>query len=193
MPSTGRATDNLRTWAGLKPTEQDAARIGYGDNLLGKIGGQSATRNKAAIFSPPDIKQEVSTIARNPSTFADKVARENTMFETTKRATGGSMTADNLNDTGEVAKQNIPLVMNLLSGRFGAAGQQLADKLISAGTGRNAATREIIAQLLMSQTPSKAMAPAIASAAKRAATDAKVGRLARPAANAVIAQLLSGQ
>lgn len=193
MPSVGRATDNLRAWDGLGPTEQSAARIGYGDNLMGKIGGQSSTRNKAANFSPDDIRQEIAAIAQDPGGFFRKVDRENTMFTTKTRATGGSMTADNQGDVAEAAARNMPMVMNLLSGRFGALGQQVADKLVSAGTGRNEATREIIAQLLTGQTPSQAVAPALASAAKRAATDGKVGRVVRPAANAIIAQLLSGR
>ena len=76
--------------------------------------------------------------------------------------------------------------------RRGLAREHHPDRFVNDQASANAATREIIAQLLMGQTPSKAVAPALASAGKRAATDKAVGRVARPAANAVIAQLLSG-
>ena len=65
-------------------------------------------------------------------------------------------------------------LMNLLSGRWGAAAGQLGDKAMSAVTGQNPKTREIIAQMLLSQDPRAALAPM----AKKLGGDAKKDAIA---------------
>lgn len=87
------------------------------------------------------------------------------MFETNVSALGGSKTADNLADAADMSSMSSSMIANFLTGNWGAAARQAADKVVSGATGMNPSTREIIAKALLSSNPAAALAPS----AKRAA------------------------
>lgn len=164
MAVRGRAADNVPTFQGMPPQQQQSARIGYGDQLLTEL-----ERNRARA---PDVSRLVTSTKRraesdamalDPRLFADRVAREGQMYETFNRALGGSRTADNLADQADVgaiadaarAARDVSTgnVVSALSNVGNAVGRRL--------TGQNEATRQIVAQLLMSDNPAQALQSAL--------------------------------
>jgi len=156
-----RVPDTLQTYAGMTPEQQAAARAGYVDPLIGKIENQPPGVNNARPLLDLGTQAEIGAMARDPKSVADFLAREQTMFETGARALGGSRTADNLSDIADVKTLDVGPIINALSGRFGAAASQLAGKAGNAMLGRNTATREEIARLLLSPDIRAALQPAM--------------------------------
>jgi len=156
-----RVPDTLQTYAGMTPEQQAAARAGYVDPLIGRIENSAPGVNKARQLLDPGTQAEIGAMARDPKSVADFLAREQTMFETGARALGGSRTADNLADIADVKTLDVGPIINALSGRFGAAAQQIAGKAGNAMLGRNTATREEIARLLLSPDIRAALQPAM--------------------------------
>ena len=109
-------------------------------------------------------------MALDPKLYADRLARENTMWETQNRALGGSRTADNLADqgamdgmSGEVMRAG-KAAANL---QFGDMVQRVAGALAPLVKGQNEPTRALIAQMLLSGNAG-ALVPVIAQAGKSA-------------------------
>lgn len=172
MATRGRAADNVPRFGAMAAAEQGAARTGYGDRLLAQLETMSApTANRAKPLLSPKRAMESDAMATDPRLYADRLGRENTMWETQNRALGGSRTADNLADQG---------AMNGISGevmqagkaaanlQFGDMVQKVAGALGPILKGQNEPTRMLIAQALMSSNAGQVLAPAIAQATKSA-------------------------
>ena len=170
MATRGRAADNVPKFGAMAAEEQGAARVGYGDDLLRKLEAMTApTSNRAKPLLSPKRVMEADAMATDPKLYGDRLARENTMWETQNKALGGSRTADNLADQG---------AMNGMSGEIMQAGKaatnlQFGDMISKvAGAlgpilkGQNEPTRMLIAQALMSGNAGQVLAPAIAQATK---------------------------
>ena len=170
MATRGRAADNVPKFGAMAAEEQGAARVGYGDDLLRKLEAMTApTSNRAKPLLSPKRVMEADAMAMDPRLYGDRLARENTMWETQNKALGGSRTADNLADQG---------AMNGMSGEIMQAGKaatnlQFGDMISKvAGAlgpilkGQNEPTRMLIAQALMSGNAGQVLAPAIAQATK---------------------------
>lgn len=155
MASRGRAADNIPAFDAMTPDMQGAARIGYGDNLLaGLEKNPSPTANKAKpLIQSEKRASEAGAMALDPTIYKDRLSRESVMWDTQNRALGGSRTADNLADQDAVN--------GMVSGAMGAAKSasnlQLGDAaskvlgmLGPLAKGQNEATRQLIAQALMS-------------------------------------------
>lgn len=159
-----RATDTIADFSSMTPEQQAAARIGYGDKLLGKIEGSTAsTANKAKAFSSTKGRSEADAMAINPELFRRRMDRENAMWATQDRALGGSRTADNqmdIRDVGAMAGVG-RAIKNAISGNIGTAAGDVASVLAPMAKGENEATRRIILDALMSSDPQSALAPAI--------------------------------
>lgn len=162
---SARAQDTTAQFGTMKPDQQSAARIGYGDQLLSKIEANTApTANKAKILQSPKRSAEAQAMTVDPELYGRQLGRENDMWETQNRALGGSRTADNLQDidkTGEVAGGIMGAGRSALNFQFGDAASKLAGALGPIAKGQNDATRKIIAKALMSDDPAKALAPAL--------------------------------
>ena len=156
-----RVGDNLQTYGGMTPDQQAAARAGYIDPIIGKIENAAPGVNNARPLLSPGFQAEAGAMARNPQELADFIRREQTMFETGTQAMGGSRTADNLADIQDVQGFDVGPILNILAGRPGAAIQQVAGKAGNALMGRNTATREEIARLLLSPDLQAALQPAL--------------------------------
>lgn len=185
---SARAADNITTFQGMTPEQQAAARAGYGDRLLARIEGAAGENvNRARALNSPKVAQEAGAMATDPALFANRLGRENTMFETSRRVLGGSETAERLADDATLDAQSMGVVANLMRGNFGEAGLQMGLRGLQTMQGRNTATREMIARMLMGQDIQGAVAPALAAQAKagprRAVIESLVRGLPRPATN----------
>lgn len=151
-PST-RATDNVTAFNAMTPEEQSAARVGYGDRALARIESNPApTADKSRPFRSTKAQTEADAMALDAPLFRGRIQREGDMWETQNRALGGSRTADNLQDVA-----NVGPMANLLRAAREAGNLQIGNAAQSVGaavgpymTGRNEATRNLIAQMLMS-------------------------------------------
>jgi len=164
MSSRGRAADNVPAFQSMNPEMQGAARIGYGDDLLNKMERTTApTANRAKPLQSAKRQAEAEAMTIDPRLYGDRLSRENAMWETQNRALGGSRTADNMQDVGDVgAIADVGrAVQSGLSGNFGNAIGTLAARGGAAASGQNEATRALIAKLLMSDDPAKALSAAM--------------------------------
>lgn len=158
-----RAADTTEQFNAMTPDQQAAARVGYGDDLLTKLEAVAApTTNRAKPLQSPKRVAEADAMAVDPRLYADRLARENEMWLTQNRALGGSRTADNIADQEAIE--------GLAGGAIGALRNshglidmsvKLADTLAPHIKGQNEATRSLIADILMSSDPSKALADAM--------------------------------
>jgi hypothetical protein len=80
--------------------------------------------------------------------MAQKLARENTMFETRNAALGGSKTADNLGDQGAL-EIDPSVIGHLLHGNFVGAGASALRSIGNGLTGNTPAVRAHLAELLL--------------------------------------------
>lgn len=160
-------TGNVQAaYANLTPEQQAAFRVGYSDPVLARIEGAAPGVNKARPLLDDASQAELGMMARDRQELLDFLRREDDMFRTGQAAMGGSMTADNMADQTDIASQGASILGNLLSGRIGAAASQGAQAALNAAQGRNTATRDLIARLLMSGDVDAALAPALAAQAK---------------------------
>lgn len=156
-----RAADTVDRVAKLTPEQRAAFAGGYADPVLGRVESAAPGVNKARPLLNEKTKAELGVLAKDPALLERQLARENTMFETNVAALGGSKTADNLADIADTSAMSASVIGNVVSGRWGAAAGQLADKLMAGATGTNPATREIIAKALLSRNPAAALAPIV--------------------------------
>lgn len=159
-----RAADTVPLFQGLTPEQQAAARIGYGDKALTRVeANASPTSNAVRQFNSTKMATEADAMAIDPALFKSRVGRENTMWETQNRALGGSRTADNLSDVADmsVMADMGRATRDALTGRIGNAIGTVARHAGNAASGQNEATRTLIARILLSSDPKKALAGAL--------------------------------
>jgi hypothetical protein len=159
-----RSEDTAARFGGLADDGKSAFRAGYADPVIAKIDASAMGVNKARPLSGTKTAKDFDFLAKDPELIKRQIARENAMFETNVSALGGSKTADNLADAADMSSMSSSMIANFLTGNWGAAARQAADKVVSGATGMNPSTREIIAKALLSSNPAAALAPA----AKRA-------------------------
>lgn len=174
-----RASDTVPAFNALTPEQQAAFRSGYSDPVLAKIEAAAPGVNKARPLLNEKTATELGAMANDPALLARRVGRENTMFETTNRALGGSRTADNLADIGDAKANSASAIVNLLTGRWGAAAGQVADKLLAGATGSSPKSREMIAKLLLSSDINAALTPALRKKAAQVGVDNVIAALIR--------------
>lgn len=157
-----RAADTGAKIAAMTPDEKAAFSAGYADPIMAKIEAAAPGVNKARGLMSEKAQAELGWMAKDPELLRRRLERENRMFETNALAMGGSRTADNLADIADMQGLSSSVVGNVLSGRWGAAGGQILDRLLAGASGTNPKTREIIAQMLLSNNSVNALAPAVA-------------------------------
>jgi hypothetical protein len=163
----------------MTPDERVAARVGYGDRQLSKIESAAGPgTNKARPFTSEKSATERNAMALDPERLDRRIGRENTMFETSRQALGGSQTADNLADAAESSGFDANALVNILSGRVVTGVSQIATALKQAAKGQNEETRQIIARALLSRDPGKALTAAVKTTksdeTRRAVTNALI-------------------
>lgn len=172
MATRGRAADNVPKFGAMEAAEQNAARTGYGDRLLEQLEKISdPTSNRAKPLQSPKRVAEADAMTIDPRLYAERLGRENTMWETQNRALGGSRTADNLADQSAMEGLAGGALAAARSGanfQFGDMVARIAGALGPIARGQNEPTRMLIAQALMSGNPSQALAPVLQQAMKSA-------------------------
>lgn len=156
-----RASDNIEQFRAMTPEQQTAFRSGYGDRLIGKVESQPSGANRATPLLRDKAQAEIDAFANDPAALRAQIARENIMAETRQRAIGGSRTADNLANMEDVQNVDVGMIANLLGQNYGQAAVQGGQKIANVATGRNEATQQLIARMLMSTDPETALAPVL--------------------------------
>jgi len=152
----GRADDNVAAFRAMTPQQQRAARIGYGDALEQRIEGIAAEAPNASRHMASSKRQtEAAAMTLDPQLYAERLAREGDMYKTFTRALGGSKTADNLEDIADVgALADLGrAARDASAANVGSAAGNVLAAWGRVATGNNAATRQRIAEILMSQDP----------------------------------------
>lgn len=182
MSRRGRAVDNISAFNSLSEQQKRAARVGYGDDVSASIERNKALQpNPAREFASTKRQAEADAMAINPATFADQIARENTMYNTTQRALRGSQTATNQADQGamgplaDVARAG----RDAVSANFGQAASNAVNAVAPYLTGQNEPTRQAIARILLSSDPASALAPVIRQSQQRETTSRIIEALLR--------------
>lgn len=164
MATRGRAADTVPTFQSMTPEQQAAARVGYSDTVISDLERNRATTSNAARqFNSTKRATEANTMALDPDLFNNRITRENAMWETQNRALGGSRTADNIQDVGELGPRAevVRALMDVGNLQFGQAAGRIGSVVGPAVTGMNEGTRSLVAQALMSSDPRAALASAL--------------------------------
>lgn len=165
MAARGRAADNVPAFNAMTAAEQDAARVGYGDLLLNRLEAvTSPTSNRAKPLLSTKRKGEADAMALGPTIYRDRLNRENEMWETQNRALGGSRTTDNTQDVEAMdglAGGALDVARSAGNLQFGDTVAKIGAMLGPIARGQNDETRQLIAQILMSSDPQKALAPVL--------------------------------
>lgn len=164
-----RAADNIDQFQAMTPDQQQPFRVGYVDPKIAQVeaASMSPTTNKARALITGKTQQEFPEFAApgRGDTMGNRIARENTMFQTANAALGGSKTADNLSDITDVAGFDPTMLGALVTGNFKGAALQGLQKGINTLQGRNQQTRDMIARALMQSSPTQAGADLAAAVA----------------------------
>lgn len=164
MARKGRVDDTVPAFQAMTPDQQGAARVGYANTVIDEVErNRATTANAARQFNSTKRTGEAQAMATDPRLFGDRIARENTMWETQNRALQGSRTADNLQDIGELGPRAeiARALMDVGNLQFGQAAGRVGSAIAPAVTGMNESTRNLIARALMSDNPRQAMASAM--------------------------------
>lgn len=156
----GRVEDNLDTFAQLaRPEQQAAFRAGYVDPQIAAIqntAGPMTNRARPLITDATQAEFPVFAQPGKAPQLMDRIAREQTMFETASSALGGSKTADNLADMMDVQSFDPSMLGALASGGIKGAAIQGLTRAVQGVAGRNTQTRDLIAKALMTSSPQAA-------------------------------------
>jgi hypothetical protein len=155
----GRAADNIGVLNSLTQPQQQGFRHGYADILSGKIERNAGpSTNSTRPLTSPKAAQELEALSLYqgpnmpgaPNQLAQRVGREQDMFNTYQRAMTGSRTADNLAD-GEAQQVDPHMIADLLQGRFMAAGAKAVRSAGNKLTGFTPDVRDAYGRMLMSK------------------------------------------
>lgn len=154
-----RASDNIARFQQMTPEQQAAFRGGYAEPYLASLEGRATgvMTNKARPLMSPKTSREFPAFAApgKGGQLQDRIAREQTMFETGAQAFGNSRTADNLADMAEIGQIDPSVVGSLLRGDMKGAAIQGVTKALQNLQGRNQQTRDMIADMLLERAPNK--------------------------------------
>lgn len=160
MASRGRGLDNADRVAQMTPDQQRAAAVGYGDARLGQLErNASPTADKSKPLRTEKAQAEANALALDPQLLAERLERERIMWATQNRALGGSRTADNQADIADnsMLADAARAGQDLAVGNTGTAISRGTEHMARVLSGQNAATRKIIADILMSPDPREAL------------------------------------
>lgn len=180
----GRVEDTIPVFNAMRPSQQAGYRAGYVDPLVADVQKAAGPMtNKARPLISDATAAEFPAFAEpgRGQQLMDRIAREQTMFETANRALGGSKTADNLADAADVMGFDPTLLgigAEALSGNIKGAAMKGLQRGVNAVQGRNQQTRDLIAQILMGTAPNgtQALSNAVARSQGNAAIRERVLR-----------------
>lgn len=158
----GRVEDTIpRFQAMTRPEQQASFRAGYVDPLIETAQSTPGVMtNKARPLISDATAAEFPAFAapgQGPQ-LMDRIAREQRMFDTTRQALGGSATADNAADMADVQGFDPSMISAFATGGFRGAAMHGLQQGVNALNGRNTATRDMIARMLLQSEPTQARA-----------------------------------
>ena len=136
------------------PSDRQAFRVGYGDQMMTTIDNRTPTTNATLPFRTPRNQAMMGAMADDPDLWRRRLDREIQMAQTRAAATGGSMTADNLADQADVVQQ-LGILSRLFAGDMSGAASQVGRLVVNAGSGLDEQTRGILARALLSSDPER--------------------------------------
>lgn len=185
-----RSDDVLAAIQDMTPEQLAAYRVGYADPTIARVEAAAPGVNKARPLTSDKARTELGALATDPDLLARRVDRENEMFRTGGRVTGGSATVDNMTDVTDAARNAATLagqaVINPIWALRRFAGN-VADVAINGVTGNNEATRAEIARAMLSNDVNSALAPLFAARQRAAKADDLTALLGRTYANRAVA------
>jgi hypothetical protein len=152
----GRYEDTVPRFQGMTAGEQSGFRAGYVDPLIERAQRSAVGVNKARPLINNKTAQEFPAFAaegRDPGMLPRQLQREQTMFETRNHALGGSRTADNLADQGEMALIDPTILGNLVTGNWGSAAASIGRRSLANIQGLAPSVRNRLAQMLLARSP----------------------------------------
>lgn len=178
----GRPEDTVANFAGLTPQQQQAFRVGYADRLMGDVENAPWGTNKVRPLISDATGQEFPAFAApgRADQLGNRIAREQTMFETRNQAIGNSSTAQNLADMADMHQWDPGVFSALFRGDWKGATVQAVMRGINETRGMPPRVVEQVARGLMETRPDVA----------RALLDqAQQGRQMSPNARAIVSIL----
>jgi hypothetical protein len=156
--SRGRADDNMRQFNAMTGPNQQGYRIGYADKLSEGFERAAEGVNKARGLTSEKRVGELGQMSLHQGPVApggveplqQRIARENTMFETRNAALGGSKTADNLADAAAMGVDPT-LVGHIVSGNWGGALKSVIASGSNALSGNTPAVRKAVSDILLTR------------------------------------------
>lgn len=148
----GRTEDTLQAFGNLGQNSQQAFRAGYADPLIASAQSSAFGSNAARPLTSIAFRDEAAALAPRNTQMQNRLARENTMFETRNAAMGGSKTVDNLADA-QANGIDPSLVFNIINGNWQGALRSVAASGSNALTGNTPAVREALGRMLRMSGP----------------------------------------
>ncbi|WP_454850513.1 hypothetical protein [Rhizobium binxianense] len=119
----------------------------------------SPTTNKARILQTPKYQEELQAFAAEGQAdrLGRRIGREQRMFDTAAAALGGSKTADNLADAGDMMKFDPGVMSALMRQDYIGALMNGLSKTMSTARGTPPSVIERMAQTIMETNPDAAL------------------------------------
>ena len=159
----GRAADNLDQFNALPDASQQGFRTGYADRLSQGVERGAFGVNKVRPLTSDKAGTELKALSLHQGPVApgqldplsQRLAREQTMFETRNQALGGSRTADNLADADGmgVSPELVGFIGQVLHGNIGGAVRYALQAGSNFVTGNTPAVRQEVANILLQRGP----------------------------------------
>lgn len=155
----GRFEDTIPAFQKKNPAQQAAFRAGYADPLIAQTQQAAVGANKVRPLINDAFEQEFPAFAApgQASRLGQRVAREQTMFETREQALGGSRTDMNLGDEADMGILDPSVLGNMLSGNLTGAAKNAILQGISALKGQPASVRKMLSDALRVTDPAIAL------------------------------------
>lgn len=157
----GRVEDTIPTFRGMTPEQQTAYRVGYADPYIAdvqKTPGPMTNKARPLISDATAAEFPAFAAPGQGPQLMDRIAREQRMFETTNAALGGSKTADNAADMADLQGFDPSMISAFATGGIRGAAMHGLQQGVNALNGRNTATRDLIARMLLQSEPTQARA-----------------------------------
>lgn len=152
----GRAVDNIARFDALNEPSKQGFRAGYADTRVGAIERAPQGTNAVRPLSSQKSQQELAALSLHQGPVApgqvapmqQRLAREQTMFDTRHQALGNSKTSENLADDAAMAVDP-HLIGNIISGNWHGAIRNVLSAGHTALTGNTPAVREAVGRMLL--------------------------------------------
>lgn len=148
--TSGRYEDTIPGYWSMTPEQRTAFRAGYADPLIAQTQGAAVGVNKVRPLINDAFSNEFPAFAApgQAELLKQRIAREQTMFDTMDQALRGSRTDMNLADEADFGLLDPSVLGNVLSGNLTGAAKNAILQGISALKGQPASVRKMLSDAL---------------------------------------------